>query len=531
MTITYRDQLTRDLTPAEVDANFRHALDGANTTFLQSGIGAIAEDLQSRGRWVVYATDFMTTAQRADVRAFTLLVNVAAAVQAAIDYAFTIGATLEFPAGGYLIGTTTLVLKNKVTYKGAGKDFAYAKGTLIHYTGTSDAIQINNPINSSNSANISIEDLSVRCTVRTAGKAAIADVGSTFLSIKRVQVSGNDYGIILDQSALTDLDECDFEIFGAGKTGGLWLANVADHSPGASLGFTNRISVKRCQFSGDVGTAIIDDGGNVHVYEDNNYNGCARHGHFVGVSGLSIRGGEYEGATGPNFKFSNLTLVAGTAVGSCAGVEIGGGALIVPTAATSAIDIVNVVGLVFGKVTFANNTAAKVSGTANANDIIALGINNLGGGTTFDGLAARHFEINTSIGGVGTAVVNTNMQVRSVSATAGIGYGTGAGGTVTQGAGSGKATGVTLSTITGEITMDGAILNADTTVSFTLTNTAIAAGDHVLVQHVSGGTVGSYMCTAVAAAGSATVVVRNITAGNLTEAPVLKFSVIKAVTA
>lgn len=117
------------------------------------------------------------------------------------------------------------------------------------------------------------------------------------------------------------------------------------------------------------------------------------------------------------------------------------------------------------------------------------------------------------------------------TATSAFGYAAGAGGTVTQGSGSGKATGVTLSTVTGEITMDGATLNADTTVSFTLTNTVIAAGDHILVQHVSGGTVGSYMCTAVAASGSATVYVRNITAGNLTEAPVLKFSVVKAATA
>jgi hypothetical protein len=122
-------------------------------------------------------------------------------------------------------------------------------------------------------------------------------------------------------------------------------------------------------------------------------------------------------------------------------------------------------------------------------------------------------------------------SIKSSSATGGIGYATGAGGSVAQGSGSGKATGVTLSTMTGEITMDGAILNADTTVSFTLTNTSIDAGDHVVVQHVSGGTVGSYLCTAVAGADSATIYVRNITPGNLTEAPVLKFSVIKAVTA
>lgn len=114
------------------------------------------------------------------------------------------------------------------------------------------------------------------------------------------------------------------------------------------------------------------------------------------------------------------------------------------------------------------------------------------------------------------------------SATAGFGYGTGAGGTVTQA--TSKSTGVTLNTVTGEITMNAASLAADTTVSFTLTNSAIASGDYVLVQHVSAGTAASYICTALAAAGSATINVRNATAGALAEAIVLKFVVIKAAT-
>lgn len=113
--------------------------------------------------------------------------------------------------------------------------------------------------------------------------------------------------------------------------------------------------------------------------------------------------------------------------------------------------------------------------------------------------------------------------------TGAFGYGTGAGGTVTQA--TSKATGVTLNRPTGQITMNNAALNADTTVSFTLTNSQIAATDLVLVQHVSGGTLGSYTCTATAAAGSATVYVRNVTAGNLSEAIVLQFAVVKAVTA
>lgn len=110
-----------------------------------------------------------------------------------------------------------------------------------------------------------------------------------------------------------------------------------------------------------------------------------------------------------------------------------------------------------------------------------------------------------------------------------LGYGTGAGGAVTQGSGSGKATGVTLSKSCGAITMNNATLNAGTIVSFVLTNTVIAATDVLVLNHVSGGTPGSYTLNTQCGASSATINVRNNTGGNLAEAIVLQFVVIKGV--
>jgi hypothetical protein len=101
-----------------------------------------------------------------------------------------------------------------------------------------------------------------------------------------------------------------------------------------------------------------------------------------------------------------------------------------------------------------------------------------------------------------------------------------AGGTVTQG--TNKSTGVTLNGASGRITMNGASLALDTTVSFTLTNSSITANDLLILNHVSGGTAGSYLLNAQAAAGSATINVRNITAGILSEAIVIGFAVLKA---
>ena len=127
----------------------------------------------------------------------------------------------------------------------------------------------------------------------------------------------------------------------------------------------------------------------------------------------------------------------------------------------------------------------------------------------------------------GTSLSTTGNQV--ISSTGKHGYATGAGGTVTQA--TSKATGVTLSKSTGQITLNNAALAADTTVSFTLTNTVIEAGDILIMNHISAGTAGSYLLNAQSAAGTASINVRNITAGSLSEAIVIAFAVIKAVTA
>jgi hypothetical protein len=106
------------------------------------------------------------------------------------------------------------------------------------------------------------------------------------------------------------------------------------------------------------------------------------------------------------------------------------------------------------------------------------------------------------------------------------GYITGEGGTVAQS--SSKSTAVTLNKRCGQITMNGAALAAATTVSFTLTNSTIAATDLLVLNHVSGGTAGSYLLNAQAAAGSASINVRNINGSSLSEAVVIGFAVVKA---
>ena len=100
------------------------------------------------------------------------------------------------------------------------------------------------------------------------------------------------------------------------------------------------------------------------------------------------------------------------------------------------------------------------------------------------------------------------------------------GGVVTQG--TSKSTGVTLNHPTGKITTHAAALGANTTVTFTVTCSHARATDVVVINHHSGGTVGSYHASATGhAAGSFKVTVINISTGALSEQPILHYALIK----
>lgn len=90
-----------------------------------------------------------------------------------------------------------------------------------------------------------------------------------------------------------------------------------------------------------------------------------------------------------------------------------------------------------------------------------------------------------------------------------------------------KSTAVTVNTSCGQITMNNAALAATTTVSFTLNNTLLSPRDVIIVNFVSGGTVGSYNAwVSSLTTGSATISVSNVSAGSLSEAVVLNFTII-----
>lgn len=116
----------------------------------------------------------------------------------------------------------------------------------------------------------------------------------------------------------------------------------------------------------------------------------------------------------------------------------------------------------------------------------------------------------------------------STSPSAGVGYATGAGGAVTQL--TDKTTAVTLNTITGAVTTAATALGAGTSVGFTVNDSSASTTDYVGCSIDSGATLNSYTVTVDSiGAGTFHIHLRNESAGSLSEAIVIRFVVIKAV--
>jgi hypothetical protein len=221
------------------------------------------------------------------------------------------------------------------------------------------------------------------------------------------------------------------------------------------------------------------------------------------------------------------------------------GALTIDGAAASAITIGDAaqtgtisVGASTGAMTLNLGTGNSVKtiniGTGTAVDTINIGT----GGTGVDVIAIGDADASVAITDADWSVttagaITTASSIRSSSASAGIGYATGAGCAVTQL--TDRTTGVTCTGVSGAITTDDAILAAEGTAKFTVTNTSVAVGDVVVVSQRSGSDGGGTIVHVTAvAAGSFEIAVYNgnVAAGTAeTGAIIINFAVIKAVSA
>lgn len=128
-------------------------------------------------------------------------------------------------------------------------------------------------------------------------------------------------------------------------------------------------------------------------------------------------------------------------------------------------------------------------------------------------------------------ITNTQFLAKTqiVSSGGGVGYATGAGGVVTQT--TNRTNAVTLNKLCGNITLFSAAQASQAIITFTLNNTFIQATDLIIINHISATNGGAWNFSVVAANGSATITVRNVSTASITEATPLRFAIIKGVTA
>ena len=245
-------------------------------------------------------------------------------------------------------------------------------------------------------------------------------------------------------------------------------------------------------------------------------------GNIVGnitVTGISLTGN----VTGGNIITTGLV----TASGNVTGGNIRTGGLISATGNITGGNInVSQMSLSGNVISVLNVTGNINGGNVRSPGIMSAAGNVTGGNVITNGaLVTPGSTVNSNINTTGNITASGTGGIVSTGAGK-IGYS--AGGTVTQA--TNKSTGVTLNTVTGEITMNAATLGGDATVSFTLTNSTIANTDVMILNQVGGGNIGEYAFNAVCNSGSASIAVHNMTNTNRGDAIVLRFALIKGST-
>ncbi|HEX8625251.1 MAG TPA: glycosyl hydrolase family 28-related protein [Allosphingosinicella sp.] len=338
--------------------------------------------------------DFIPEPDQAAIRARTSTVDMTQEIQSAIDHvANGGGGCVCLPAGTYPVNGT-IQLKKNVTLEGAGK-----RGSILRHTGSGNCLESLWPINSATPVDIRVRSLGIINYFAGNSGAGIYEQGGMYVAFEDLLIENFKYGIVLNQSELVDIDLCTIQIqtFAA-----IWLVNGGDITPEAGYGYTNRISVTRCEINivndfhptNPQGYGILDDGGVCHAFRDNNFNGSITHIRAAGVTNLLISGGEFEGAEKGNLLLDH-TRLSGAAIGACGAVLVENCEM-VPKNGRPVIDIRSCVHLSLVGNGFGNSgDIAKplIVGMFNANMVTELGTATETIGPMFDHPGASHTRL------------------------------------------------------------------------------------------------------------------------------------------
>ena len=222
-------------------------------------------------------------------------------------------------------------------------------------------------------------------------------------------IDGWKCGVVMDQSEIITVANCDIA---ACITAGIWLVNGPDLNPAAGGSYTNRITIRECQFNGCGQYSILDDGGVDHVIRDNNYNyATVAHLRAAGTTKLLVQGGEWEGAP-INVILTYLTL-SGRGVGQPGSICLQGNDFTQPggTAAVSVQSYCAALTLIANGFSNMGSSAALIQGVANvywfftAGNVFYEHTNQ--GGKFLDGKAVFHEVAEAILEGTATADVST----------------------------------------------------------------------------------------------------------------------------
>jgi hypothetical protein len=233
--------------------------------------------------------------------------------------------------------STTLAVPKYLRMQGPYQGTLTGLTAGFTYTGTADAFKQGSPINSSTAVNNVLEGMVIQCSNASNAGANYDDVGGTFLTITHSYLTGCKFSVILDQTEQADIDLTNLTPLLSGGGGCIWLVNDAEHTAGASAGFTNRISWRRSQCN-TAGTAgVVDDGGVNHDFEDDYIDGVTSGFAVADVFGLTVKNVSIEGATGTNVTFDNQSYFGHVSSGTSLAVVIETSTF-VPAASQCAID-------------------------------------------------------------------------------------------------------------------------------------------------------------------------------------------------
>ncbi len=212
------------------------------------------------------------------------------------------GGTLNINAGTCIL-SSTISMQSNVRIQGSGKT-----STILQFSNTGDGIVMTSPINSATKVYVSISNIQISNTNPSNTGAGYDDVGGTDWSIEDVIVSGFKFGIILDQSEIVTIQRSKF-ISQINSGAGIWLVDGADHTMGASPGFTNSINIEDSYFQEPATiVGIASDGAIV-----NKISGCTFEGGLNAVrdaqSNILLSGNFFEDAFSSEVSFNNTSFI------------------------------------------------------------------------------------------------------------------------------------------------------------------------------------------------------------------------------